>query len=85
MNRAHIGIVEHEDEVTVTLDMDRLTTDEQLELIEIVWDSITDSESAPPVPDWHREELTRRIAAADSNPGAGRPWVEVREALRRRQ
>ena len=67
--------------MTVTLDMDRLTTEERLELIEMLWDSITDSDSEAKVPGWHLEELTRRIAAADANPGAGRPWAEVRETL----
>ena len=33
------------------------------------------------IPEHHREELDRRLAAADADPGAGRPWEEVKERL----
>jgi putative addiction module component (TIGR02574 family) len=31
--------------------------------------------------DWHREELERRLAAADADPDAAIPWEEVRQNL----
>ncbi len=34
------------------------------------------------MPDWHREELDRRLAAADANPDAAIPWEEVKRRLR---
>jgi putative addiction module component (TIGR02574 family) len=35
-----------------------------------------------PIPESHREELDRRLAAADADPAPGRPWEEVRARLR---
>ena len=36
-----------------------------------------------PIPDWHREELDRRLAEDDADPEAGAPWEEVRSRLER--
>ena len=36
-----------------------------------------------PIPDWHREELDRRLAEDDAEPEAGAPWEEVRARLER--
>ncbi len=64
------------------LDIDHLTVDQRLELIALLWDSIPDSVEALPVPDWHRQELERRLAAADADPQAAIPWEQVRDRLR---
>jgi putative addiction module component (TIGR02574 family) len=58
-----------------------LTVEQRLKLIGELWDGIPDSLEALPVPDWHREELDRRLAAADRNPDAGIPWEEVQREL----
>ena len=39
-----------------------LPSDERLRLVEEIWDSLAASVSELPVPDWHREELDRRLA-----------------------
>ena len=59
-----------------------LSVEQRLELISELWDSIPDSLDTLPVPDWHREELDRRLAAADANPNAAIPWEEVKRRLR---
>ena len=59
-----------------------LSVEQRLELIGELWDSIPDSMEALSVPDWHREELDRRLAAADANPDAAIPWEEVKRRLR---
>ena len=59
-----------------------LSVEQRLELISELWDSIPDSLDTLPVPDWHREELDRRLAAADANPDAAIPWKEVKRRLR---
>ena len=59
-----------------------LSVEQRLELISELWDSIPDSLDTLPVPEWHREELDRRLAAADANPDAGIPWEEVKRRLR---
>ena len=67
------------------LGIDRLTPAERLDLIAAIWDSIPNTPEDLNVPEWHRQELERRIAAADANPEAGIPWEEVKARLRGRQ
>jgi putative addiction module component (TIGR02574 family) len=63
--------------------IDQLPTEDRLELLELIWDSIADERGVPtPIPDWHLRELQQRIAAADADPSAGIPWEEVRARLR---
>ena len=59
-----------------------LSVEQRLELIGELWDSIPDSVHELPVPDWHREELERRLAAADAEPDAAVPWQQVKKRLR---
>ena len=59
-----------------------LTVQQRIELIGELWDGIPDSIEALAVPDWHREELDRRMAAADADPDAAVPWDEVKKRLR---
>jgi putative addiction module component (TIGR02574 family) len=58
-----------------------LTVEQRLELIGELWDSIPDSLEELPVPEWHRRELERRLAAADADPDAAIPWEEVKTRL----
>jgi len=58
------------------LGIDRMPPDERLQLIEEIWDSLSLAEDVE-IPESHREELERRLDAADANPGAGSPWEEV--------
>ena len=62
-----------------------LTVQQRIELIGVLWDGIPDSIEALPVPDWHREELDRRLASAEANPDAALPWEEVKKRLRNDQ
>jgi putative addiction module component (TIGR02574 family) len=59
-----------------------LTVEQRLELIGELWDSIPDSLDELPVPEWHREELERRLAAADADADAAIPWEQVKRRLR---
>ena len=64
---------------------EKLPLEERLELVEALWDSIAadaDVDSLP-LPDWHREELERRLVEHDADPEAGSPWEEVRARLER--
>ncbi len=63
------------------LGIDRLTNEERSNLIGEIWESIAPIDQLA-IPESHREELDRRLADADANPGAGRPWKEVRKRLR---
>jgi putative addiction module component (TIGR02574 family) len=63
------------------LGIDRLSVSERIELIGLIWDSITEVGEETPVPDWHLRELEKRRAAADADPGAGIPWDVVKSRL----
>ena len=52
------------------LKIEELSTDQRLELIGLLWESIPETAEALPVPEWHRKELDRRLAQADTNPEA---------------
>lgn len=62
----------------------QLSVAERLDLISELWDSIPDSLDELPIPEWHRKELERRLAAADADPDAAIPWEEVRQRLRKK-
>jgi putative addiction module component (TIGR02574 family) len=58
----------------------KLPPAERLRLVEDIWDSLTASPEDIPVPDWHREELERRLD--DPNEKATLSWDEVRRKNR---
>ena len=63
------------------LGIDRMSAEDRLRLIGDIWDSLFPVAQLE-IPESHREELDRRIAAADADPPAGSPWDEVRARLR---
>ena len=63
------------------LGIEHLGTSDRMELIGLLWDSITDSDPNAPVPEWHLEEVARRCAAADANPESLVPWEEAKARL----
>ncbi len=60
---------------------DDLAVDEQIEYVQALWDRIAANVAAVPVPDWHREVLTERLADLEANPDAGRPWEDLKADL----
>ena len=58
--------------------IDRLTLQERLDLIAVIWDSIAEKPEAFPMPEWHREEL-------DTPPGSCRSGTCRRDSLGRSQ
>jgi putative addiction module component (TIGR02574 family) len=74
--------------VPVTLEqfgIDRLSVEDQLELVGLIWDRIRDADGATvTVPDWHWRVIHERIADANANPDAALPWEEVRARILRR-
>ena len=62
--------------------IDRLDAPQRVELIGLICDSLPDERPYTPT-DWHIQELERRIAAADANPGAAEPWETVLARLSR--
>ena len=63
------------------LGIDRLSREDRLRLLGEIWDTLTPVTQGD-IPASHRDELDRRLADADADPTAGRPWEEVRARLR---
>ena len=63
------------------LGLDELSPDERLELIGLLWDSITDAGPPAPVPEEHKRILKARLDAADADPDAAVPWERVKKRL----
>jgi putative addiction module component (TIGR02574 family) len=62
-------------------EIEKLSVSERLELIGMIWDSITESDPDAPVPEWHLQELARCRDAAEADPEGGMLWEEVRARL----
>ena len=60
----------------------QLPPSERLKLVEEIWDSLAATPKNVPIPDWHKEELDRRLD--DPAPGPGETWEQVRAKLRKR-
>ena len=57
----------------------RLPPEERIELLGEAWDALAASPEDVPIPEWHVEELERRLADPDAK---YIPWEEVRDRLR---
>ena len=54
---------------------------DRLRLIEEIWDSLDSEAEDLPMPDWHREELDKRLDALDLGSSVGAAWDEVRRRI----
>ena len=57
----------------------RLPPDERIELLGEAWDAVAASPEDVAIPEWHVQELERRLADTDAE---FVPWEEVRARLR---
>lgn len=65
-----------------SIPVEDLTTEERIELIGRLWDSLDPALAAPITPALGAE-LDRREAEADAAPDDGDPWPDLRGALRK--
>ena len=64
------------------VDINSLTPEQKLRLIEELWDSLSDDDI--PITEAQKQELERRLADLESNPDRVVPWDEVRRRLQDR-
>ena len=57
-----------------------LDDNEQIELVEAIWDGIVSRNAAPSLTDAQKTELDRRFADHQANPGIVIPWDKVKAA-----
>jgi len=61
-----------------------LSPAEKLQLVEDLWDDLAEDPAVIPVHPWQIEELARRKANLQRNPGSGLAWEDVRRMTRQR-
>jgi putative addiction module component (TIGR02574 family) len=70
------------------VNLDELTPEQQLQLLEDIWDRLSERPANIPLSDELLAELDRRLDTLEAEVRAGRPlgrpWSEVRERLRPR-
>ncbi|MDZ4842673.1 MAG: addiction module protein [Hyphomicrobium aestuarii] len=62
-------------------DIEALTVEERLQLIEDVWASLERSAEELPVPDWHKPVIDERLRTLEGGQSVGSPWDEVRRRI----
>ena len=66
-----------------SLGIDLLSFEERMLLVEEIWDSIAAEAESLEIPQSHKDELDRRLAAHDTDPGAGSSWDDVKTRLQK--
>jgi putative addiction module component (TIGR02574 family) len=61
-----------------SLGLDRLTRDEQLALVQELWNTIATEPAGTFATDEQRRELERRVAEDDASPADAIPWEQVK-------
>ena len=68
-------------ESSTSIDFKRLTVAERILLVEEIWDSIVDENLTLPPTTEQRDELDRRLKAAEQEPATGNSWETVKRRL----
>jgi putative addiction module component (TIGR02574 family) len=65
-------------------ELDELSPSERLQLVEDLWDSLAATPEVIPFHDWQKNELDRRKANLEANPGTALSWDEIVRRVRTR-
>jgi putative addiction module component (TIGR02574 family) len=66
-----------------SLGIDQLSLAERILLVEEIWDSIVAEAEVLDIPQSHKDELYRRLAAYHAEPHAGSSWEDVKTRLQK--
>jgi putative addiction module component (TIGR02574 family) len=67
-----------------SIDISNLSSEERLQLLEQIWESLSATPDAIPLTSTQREELDRRLDELDREGPAGIPWDDVLRRIRSR-
>jgi putative addiction module component (TIGR02574 family) len=67
---------------TLLKDILDLSPAERIQLVQDIWDSISELPSTSDLTDEQKNTLDRRLAELEKDPQIGLPWEEVIEAIR---
>lgn len=65
----------------VSIPVDRMTLREKLEIIDLLWSSISSESSEEVSPRWHGKELDRRLKRVDTGESVFEDWDAVKREL----
>lgn len=68
--------------VRPNIDINRLSRDERLDLIEELWDSLAPTQEELVLTEAQRDELDRRLDEMDADSTLGIPWDQVMKQIR---
>lgn len=57
----------------------QIPINERVQLVEDIWDSIADTPEQVNVPEWHKQELDKRISSSTTEGGSS--WQEVKSRI----
>jgi putative addiction module component (TIGR02574 family) len=63
------------------IDIEHLTRDERLDLLERLWEVLSRDQVAVPITEHQREELDRRLDRLNQEGPTGIPWEQVRDEM----
>ena len=61
-----------------------LSPEEKLQLVEDLWDDLSEKPGQVPIHDWQIKELERRKANLMNNPAPSASWEEIKKRVRQR-
>jgi putative addiction module component (TIGR02574 family) len=70
---------------TVAVDINQLSRDQQLDLLDQLWERLGRDPQALPLNDTQQQELDRRLDALEADGPVGIPWDEVVAHIRARR
>jgi putative addiction module component (TIGR02574 family) len=65
-------------------DILNMSISERIQLVEDIWDSITEVPEAISLTDTQKKELDHRLDSYHNNPKEGSPWEQVRKRIQKR-
>jgi putative addiction module component (TIGR02574 family) len=71
--------------MSADVSIDHLTVADKLLLMERLWEDLSRHPEDIPIPDWHKEILSERIASVREGRAKFQDWDEAKKRLRERQ
>ncbi|MCA8936927.1 MAG: addiction module protein [Planctomycetes bacterium] len=65
--------------------IEKLSVEERLKLMQLIWDSLIEQADTLPTPEWHRTIIEQRLKRMQENPHPGIPAEEALASLGKRK
>ena len=66
----------------LSLPLDKMSTEEKLRALELIWDDLRKAEASLPSPAWHRDVLENREARLRAGTEKSIPWDDAKKNIR---